>query len=342
LVSTGVRNVRTGNKNRFRLQDVDCDQESFVIPEQPIDVPRDALDTAAELRSRLNAAATGPYTVGVGLKQTGGEYTDQIAIFVYVQKKRAAKDVPEVERVPADFGGYVTDVVEARPTLLDDQARHDPLRGGIQISKEHTADDGIFAPATGTAGAIVRSRATGESLLLTCAHVVKLSDFNVYQPGQLFATPFTDIVGTVLGLRNEFNPLLLDCAVIDLNGSRAVQTTIEDIGAVQGVSTQLPALGEPVKKRGVRTLLTHGFVVRLISSAFLPAIDQFEISGGVPFVTLFAGKGDSGSVVLNSSNQVIGLLYATPDQDLGPGLGSRGLAMPIHNVQEALQVDVAF
>lgn len=32
---------------------------------------------------------------------------------------------------------------------------------------------------------------------------------------------------------------------------------------------------------------------------------------------------------------------AIPAEDLGPGLGSRGLAMPIHNVQEALQVDVA-
>jgi hypothetical protein len=87
--------------------------------------------------------------------------------------------------------------------------------------------------------------------------------------------------------------------------------------------------------------LIHGFVVRLISSSFVPAIDQSEISGGVPFVTLFAGKGDPGSVVLNASNQVIGLLHAIPDEDLGPGLGSRGLAMPIHYVQEALQVDIA-
>src|SRR5262249_5791156 len=144
-------------------------------------------------------------------------------------------------------------------------------------------------------------RNTGESQLLTCAHVVKFSDFRVYQPGQLSATLFTDIVGTVLALRNEFNPLLLDYPVIDLNGSRSIQATIENIGAVQGVSTQVPALGEVVKKRGVRTLLTHGFVVRLISSRFAPAIDQFEISGGVPSVTLFAGKGDSGSVVLNAS-----------------------------------------
>jgi hypothetical protein len=215
------------------------------------------------------------------------------------------------------------------------------LRGGIQISKEQTASDGIFAPSTGTLGAIVRSRETGDPQLLTCAHVVKFSDVNVYQPGQQSASSGTDIVGTVLALRNEFSPLFLDCAVIDLNGTRGTQSAIQDIGPVQGVSTQLPDLGEVVKKRGAATLLTHGFVVRLWSSSSVPAYDQIEGSGGVPFVTLFAGKGDSGSVVLNASNQVIGLLFAIPNEDLGPGLGSQGMAMPIHNVQEALQVDIA-
>jgi hypothetical protein len=312
-----------------------------MLPERPIGVPQEAYDAAAALRNRLDAVAAGRYPVGVGLKQTGGEFTDQIALFVYVQEKKPAGDVAEAEFIPPEFGGYVTDVVEARPTLIDDQTRYDPLRGGIQVSKEQTVADGIFAPPTGTLGAIVRSRRNRQPQLLTCAHVMKFLNANVYQPGQLSASAGRDIVGTALALRNEFNPLFLDCAVIELNGSRGTQMTVEDIGPVQGVSTEVPALGEVVKKRGSRTLLTHGFVVRLITSSFVPAVDQFEISGGVPSVTLFAGKGDSGSVVLNTSNQVIGLLFAIPDEDLGPGLGSRGLAMPIGNVQEALQVDIA-
>jgi hypothetical protein len=312
-----------------------------MLPERPISVPQDAYEAASELRDRLDAASATRYTVGVGLKQINGEFTDQIALFVYVPRKRPARDIPEAELVPPRIGGYVTDVVEAQPTLIDDGGRYNPLRGGIQISKEHTIEDGIFAPPAGTAGAVVRSRDNGEPQLLTCAHVVKLTDFNVYQPGQSSASPSTDIVGTIFALRNEFDPVFLDCAVIDLNGSRGSQTTVEEVGQVQGVSLQPPALGEPVKKRGVRTLLTHGFVVRLVPSSFVPVIDQFEISGDIPFVTLFAGKGDSGSVVLNEGNQVIGLLYAIPEEDLGPGLGSRGLAMPIHNVQEALQVDIA-
>jgi hypothetical protein len=177
---------------------------------------------------------------------------------------------------------------------------------------------------------------------LTCAHVVEQSGLQVVQPGQTsLPLPATDIIGTVGDLLSEVDPFKLDCAVIDLNGSRSGQAAIQDIGPVIGVSTQPPALGEEVKKRGMRTLLTLGFVVRLIPSPSAPAFDQFEISGAVPLVTLFAGKGDSGSVVLDESNEVIGLLYAIPNEDLGPGLGSGGLAMLIHNVQEALQVDIA-
>ena len=312
-----------------------------MLPEQPIAVPQDAFDAAAALREQLGAVAGGRYTVGVGLKQAGGEFTDQIALFVYVQRKKPAGEVAQAEFVPPRFGDYVTDVVEARPTLISDATRYDPLRGGIQISREWTLADGIFAFPQGTLGGSVRSRTTGATQLLTCAHVVDSSGVNVVQPGQATPFPSADIVGKVLALRREVKPLLLDCAVIELNGLRGSQTTVQDIGSVQGVSTAVPALGEVVKKRGERTLLTNGFVVRLIPSLFVPAVESFEISGGVPTVTLFAGGGDSGSVVLNASNQVIGLLYAAPDQDLGPGLSSRGLAMPIHNVQEALQVDIA-
>lgn len=313
-----------------------------MLPEQPIPVPSDAIEASAALRDLLNSREAGKYTTGVGLKQTGGEFTPQIALFVYVPQKRPSGEVLEGELVPAEFGGYATDVVEVQPVRVDDTVRYDPLCGGIEISRERLIQDGIFAPPTGTLGAVVTSRVHGgEPQLLTCAHVVQQSDINVYQPGLVSISPVGDVVGTVEAVRREFNPLFLDCATIALNGSRSAKPLVEEIGAVQGAMVDLPPLGAVVKKRGKRTLLTFGFVVRMSSSGFVPAIDQIEISGAVPFVTLFAGKGDSGSVVLNSNNQVVGLLFAIPREDLGAGLGSGGLAMPIFNVQEALQVDIA-
>src|SRR4051794_14447024 len=117
-----------------------------MLPERPIAVPQDAFDAAVALGNQLDAVAPGWYTVGVRLKQTGGQFTDQVALSVYVQEKRPAGEVPEAEFVPPEFGGYVTDVVKARPTLIDDEIRYNSLRGGIQISREQTAADGIFAP----------------------------------------------------------------------------------------------------------------------------------------------------------------------------------------------------
>jgi hypothetical protein len=55
-----------------------------MMPERSIAVPQDAIDAAA-VREQLNAVGMGTYTVGVGLKQTGGEFTDRIAIVVYVR-----------------------------------------------------------------------------------------------------------------------------------------------------------------------------------------------------------------------------------------------------------------
>ncbi|MER7693757.1 hypothetical protein [Streptomyces sp. NPDC097610] len=117
----------------------------------------DAIEASIALRNRLNAREAGKCTTGVGLKQTGGEFTTQLALFVYVPRKRSPEDILEGELVPREFGGYVTDVVEARPTLIDDTARYDLLRGGIEVSRERLIQDGIFAPPTGTLGALVTS-----------------------------------------------------------------------------------------------------------------------------------------------------------------------------------------
>jgi hypothetical protein len=313
-----------------------------MMPEVPIEVPPEAYDAAAALRDDLEASAGTKCTVGVGLKQTAGDFSGQVALFVYVPEKKPERDLSAAELVPSEFRGFVTDVVESRPTLIDDDSTYDPLRGGIMMAREHAPlEDGIMAPAPGTLGAIVRSRATGVLQFLTCAHVVKSTGRNVYQPRQQSIGSTTDFAGTVTALRDEATPLFLDCAVGTLNGFRSGEASVQDIGQVRGASLQPPGLGEMVKKRGARTLLTQGFVVRITPSVFVPSVNIIEISGGVPFVTLFAGKGDSGAVLLNSNDQVIGLLFAIPAEDLGPGLGSGALAMPIHNVQEALQVDIA-
>jgi hypothetical protein len=313
-------------------------------PERAIAVPRDAFDAAAELRYQLDAVAPGKYPVGVGLKQTGGAFTNQLALFVYVQEKRPAREVPEAELVPPVFGDYITDVVEHRLILAADNKRYDPLCGGIQISRDQIDDDGNLSPPPGTLGAIVTDRETGNLQLLTCAHVVHELFLDIFQP-RLGVTG-SSIVGRSINFRWEEVPIVLDCAVIESNEARELDMSVEDIGPVQGVVTEVPDLGQVMKKRGMRTLLTEGFVARMVpleGHGF--AIEYIELAGfstADPSGPVFAGPGDSGSVVLNEFDEVIALLFAIPPgADIPGGLSSGGYATPIHHVQEALQVDIA-
>lgn len=313
-----------------------------MLPKKPLTITPEAGDAADALWERLNTVAPDKYRVGVGLKQIGKEYTDQLALFVHVREKKSLSEVPEPERVPPEFSGYITDVVQVQPTLLQDETRYDPLRGGIQIMREPIPADLALAPASGTWGAMVRNRKTGVLQGLTCAHVVDQIGLKVFQASYVPASPEGNLVGTVSDLRDQVGPVFLDCAVLDLTGPRSALTTVEGIGPIQGVSTAVPNPGEMVKKRGARTLLTDGFFVRARRSlGTSPSYDQYDITGGVPFVTVFAGPGDSGSVILNGNNEVIALLHAAPFIDLPDGLSSHGCAMPIHNVQESLQIDIA-
>ena len=50
--------------------------------------------------------------VGYGYKEVDGKSTGEIAIVVFVDKKKTRRYVPTEERIPADYLGVKTDVVE--------------------------------------------------------------------------------------------------------------------------------------------------------------------------------------------------------------------------------------
>jgi hypothetical protein len=106
-----------------------------------------------------------------------------------------------------------------------------------------------------------------------------------------------------------------------------------------------------VHKRGARTEATTGWLVAIDRTSLLPYtsldgqvvkqlkfFNQLEIQPQDPtkFVAL---EGDSGSAILNSSHQVIGLLYGVP-RDTDPP-STHAVACPIAEVQTRLGVVVA-
>jgi hypothetical protein len=107
----------------------------------------------------------------------------------------------------------------------------------------------------------------------------------------------------------ENNENTVDCAIARPNTTGDVRNEILDIGAISGVAEAV--LGLDVKKSGRTTGLTTG------------AIQQVDVSVRVNFgvnrVALFTDQvmagsmsqgGDSGSVVLDQQNNIVGLLFA--------------------------------
>ncbi|MDZ5447568.1 trypsin-like peptidase domain-containing protein [Micromonospora sp. 4G57] len=273
----------------------------------------------------------------IGIKQTGGEYQDELALIVLIPEKLPRDQVPADQLIPAEFEGFRTDVVQFRPTEIADTSPHDPLLGGIQISRPaFVDDDGNLRSKAGTLGAMARNRSDGAMLMLTNCHVLPDAGVDVHQPADLITGH--RVVGT--SDRGVSTNDWLDCAVAVVGEGQAVSAAIADIGPVAGTTDV--TLWQQVTKRGAQTGVTSGLVVSVI-----PDLSEGMIIGMIidtfPFGSLFCWHGDSGSVILNLSGEVVGLLFAMDDEQCDPAgtpLRARGLASTIGPVLDALQIDI--
>ncbi|MFF4602782.1 hypothetical protein ACFY12_08520 [Streptomyces sp. NPDC001339] len=324
------------------------------LPEEPVQVPPEALALLASLRAEFEGQLPKGTRFGVGAKQTGGEFTPELALIVYVPQKlpvnrlRPGQLIPEVWR-----SGDVelkTDVVESNPVpiagIVNDNNFYKPLLGGIEIQTIEIGDDGLATLHTGTLGCIVQRRSDGARGGLTCEHVAPMG-LDVWQPRQgLGSGAFqASIVGKSVKAIPASGIPGLDCAMIELNGSRGEPVArIQDIGPVEGSTAEL-SLFQPVKKRGRTTGLTTGQIVGLV-----PGSNPFEVSwivcGTDPPGGLFCWHGDSGSVVLNVRHEVLGLLgfmdpaFTGPDGTPSVSIGWAKAITPILDAS-ALDIEIA-
>jgi hypothetical protein len=325
------------------------------------------MKTLTEMRALKQTAEVGilgrPGVTGVdiGNKIVDGKITDELAIRVFVAKKR---DVPDNEKLPKTIQGVKTDVIErtyvlhqfgSRVRLSDlkphqDKTRYDELRGGVSIGPSRSvsmtppdveqAGDYVFV---GTLGALVKDDATGSQMMLSNFHVMcvdskwKKGD-TICQPSRVDAgTSPADIVGSLdrASLGGE-----VDCAVASLS-SRKTACEIVDIGKVAGKA--VAAAGMAVRKRGRTSGLTHGVVDSVDLTIKLDYGDglgevtlthQIGIDVNEAQNAIFGDHGDSGSVVVNSKNEIVGLYFAGSDD------GKHGIANPIDSVLAALKVSI--
>lgn len=275
-------------------------------------------------------ALPGVNAVDVGYKYVKGKRTDEVCIRVHVDQKK--KTVPAKEKIPETINGIKTDVIERkiyplqfglRKKLSDislqaDNTNYSTIKGGISIGPDRAIGGYVFA---GTLGCIVRDNATNNPMLLSNFHVMCVDNGwhtgdQMDQPSRVDGGTHSDNIGN---LSRAVLSDHVDGAISTLSG-RPFSCQIVDIGYVAGTTTAV--LNSAVRKRGRTTLLTYGFVDSIAATVKLDygdgigertLHDQVSIRPDAAHNSKFSDHGDSGSVVVDNSRKVIGLLYAGSD-----------------------------
>lgn len=292
----------------------------------------------------------------IGRKVVEGKTLDQIAINVFVNKKLSLRRLPLSNRIPktiripserAEDGvlEFITDVQEARFTSLEYTARERPARSGISI--------GHIDITAGTLGGLMRDNETGNVVILSNNHVIANS--NSASIGDPILQPGPHDGGTYpadhLANLTRFVEIFFDGTEnrVDAAIATPIDTVLwntRDIGPEtpsEGRVLTEADLGLFVHKTGRTTEHTQGFVQALFATVqvkydlFQKAtfVDQIIVSQS-PAEEDFSNGGDSGSLVYDSQNRVVGLLFA----------GSEGseeepattIVNPIHAVCEQLNL----
>jgi hypothetical protein len=151
------------------------------------------------------------------------------------------------------------------------------------------------------------------------------------------------IIGTlVAGARNSNT----DAALIELKPGIQWTADVLDIGPLSGehaVDANEAATHPAVRKRGARSRLSGGVIDSIGASVTVDGIPYSNVTIVMPNANpalaagtafFFSQHGDSGSVVVNDANQVVGISFASPNP---PYSGSvAGWVLPLEDVKSGL------
>lgn len=213
----------------------------------------------------------------------------------------------------------------ATTKINPDEISHRPLTGGGQIG---AVDSRAFH---GTLGCLLWDPADHDvGYALTNMHVVKPKDVtsitkDVSKVGQPLGDDSSskccnDVIGVFAGGGESKER---DEALVRLSPGQKWQAKIEDIGLVAGVhplhQSDVMGVKYKVAKRGRSTRITGGTIAALRATTHfadnLIIIDPNPNTEADAFETVFfAIEGDSGSALLNSANEVVGLIKSRNDK----------------------------
>lgn len=282
--------------------------------------------------------------IGYGKKVKKGKKTNEDSIVVMVEKKVPEKQLSRKDIIPPELEDFKTDVQETGKLQLLKNNRNKKLRpapGGVSI--------GHYKISAGTLGAIVKDKKTGEPLILSNNHVLanitnghdgrsKKGD-PILQPGSYDnGDEKNDVIGHLERFiplkpnKTLFNPVFntVDCAVAKPVNKNAVDNTILGIGKIKG--TKEPEADMKIIKSGRTTGVTEGNVKAIDSIVNVSISEDEEALFKDQIVTSpMSQAGDSGSLILDTENNAVGLLFA--------GSNKSTVCNKITNVMKELNID---
>ncbi len=326
-------------------------------------------------------AIPGVVHVSVGLKEKNGKLSDQLCIRVYVKEKKSSQEVPVAEKIPPQVNGIPTDVHTVRQfSFATDSTLYRPIHGGIQISNrivDLTEDGSNTQLSRGTLGCCAIDNTDHAPVLLSNWHVLYANSGRdgdkVFQPAP---TSIANVDLADVPLRPEDNTnkigVLRRSAITDkVDGAIAaidvsscchccgIHYSSELTGlSVAGrpprntiVGDEPPVSGMAVFKVGQATLRTEGVVTddNYPQFSITKSGTTYTFTGQIAIQNVdqtkpFGVHGDSGSVVINLNNKIVGLFFsaATSLTVGGTTQPFLGLANHISDVLTALNISIPY
>lgn len=285
-----------------------------------------------DVRDRL-IGIPGVTKVAVGVRERGGELTDEFVFRVHVEQKLPADEVPPEHMVPAEVAGVPTDVVVRRRPVPeigfgdeDDWTSYSPKVGGSRLGAE-------VAGGTGTLGCFCERTTDGKVVFLSNWHVLidpggANGDGVGHPKWRKSCCCTTGKIGEVVDFDED-----LDCAIGLLDSGVTYAPKIRRIKRADGTTelegriegSAAPVADDEVWKVGARTGLTRGTITDIDPQ-------EIEVTPLAEFPRM-SNKGDSGSVYVSlASGNVCGLHRA--------GDGTLGFGVPFDEVKAKLKIEV--